>query len=121
MVLSTDQQLREYQPQRLEWPAEDSPQPRILQLWEEAGNPVKITATEPDDSGQMQGLSSFYFANGELFFVTQPYAHFIFIGEDLKYWLDDNWEPLEVPEQDRKQREILLQQRAKEYLNAFTN
>lgn len=119
VILSTDQQLREYQPQTRELPAEEGQQPRTLQLWTEGGNAVRLTATEPDESGQMQGLSSYYFANGELFFASQPYARFIFIGKELKYWLDEDWKVVQAPEEGRREREGRLLGEAERYLGAF--
>ena len=113
VILSTDQQLREYQPQRLEFPAGEGQEARTLQLWTEEGNPVRLSAATP------QAYSTFYFANGELFFATQPGAHFIFIGPELKYWLDEEWKPQPAPEQAREEREQELLEQAERYLRLF--
>ena len=113
VILSTDQQLREYQPQRLELPAGEGQEASVLQLWTEEGNPVRLTATLP------QAYSTFYFANGELFFATQPGARFIFIGTELKYWLDEDWKPQPAAEQARKEREQELLEQAERYLRLF--
>ena len=121
VILSTDQQLRAYEPQRLELAAEENQQPRILQLWTEEGNPVKLTVTEANDGRQTAGLSAFYFANKELFFATQPHARFIFIDGKLKYWLDKDWNPLQAPEQGRRDWEQKLLEQAAEYLGLFSD
>ena len=120
VILSTDQQLRAYQPQRLELPAEPGQEPRMLQLWTEEGNPVKLTVTEANDVSRASGLSAFYFANKELFFATQPHARFIFIGGELKYWLDKDWNPLQAPEQGRRDWEQKLLEQAAKYLRLFS-
>ncbi|MCB0593930.1 MAG: hypothetical protein H6557_05330 [Lewinellaceae bacterium] len=119
VILSTDQQLREYQPQRLELPAGEGQEASVLQLWTEEGNPVRLTATVAGERGQARELSAFYFANSELFFATQPGARFIFIGTELKYWLDEDWKPQPAPEQARKEREQELLEQAERYLRLF--
>ncbi|MCB0580916.1 MAG: hypothetical protein KDD10_16585 [Phaeodactylibacter sp.] len=115
VILSTDQQLREYEPRHLEMPAKEEGEPRTLRLWAEAGNPVKLTATEPGGNG----FIAFYFANGELFYAARPDAGFIFIGQELKYWLDEGWQPAQAPEEERREQERLLLKQARAYLTLF--
>lgn len=115
VILSTDQQLQGYPPELREAPAGEGQPSPILQMWAEEGNPVRLTATGADGSE----LYAFYFANGELFFATQPGARCIFIGQQLKYLLDESWKPIEAPEQERQELEAKLLKAAEGYLGAF--
>lgn len=115
VILSTNQQLQDGTPEQLNLPAEAGQPPRSLQLWTEAGNPVKLTAT----SGNSNETVSFYFANGELFFANQSGANFIFIGPSLKYWLDGEWKPVQKTEEERRQKQLELLEQAEGYLGRF--
>ena len=117
VILSTGQQLREYPPERLEVPTEEGSGATILELWTEEGNPVRLTVSEPGNSG----LTEFYFANGELFYAARPGAGFIFIDNQLKYWLDEDWKPAKAPEQERKKLEKQLPEKAAQYLRLFSD
>ncbi len=113
VILSTDQQLREEPPSSTELASEDGP--IRLQLWMESDKPVKIAANEPGEAG----LTEYYFANDDLFFATRPGAKFIFIERELKYWLDEKWQPREIPRQQWEMRETYLLREAERYLEAF--
>ena len=116
VILSTNQQLQDGAPEQLSLPAETGQPARTLQLWTEAGNPVKLTATVGNGSEN----SSFYFANGELFFASHADANFIFIGPELKYWLDGEWKPVQRPEAERGQMQKELLEQADSYLGRFS-
>ncbi len=115
VILSTDQQLREYPPQKVELPAEEGQPARTLQLWTEEGNPVKLTVDKPSDAG----FTAFYFANGELFYAADADGGYIFIGPELKYWLDENWTPVEAPGAERRKKGEELLEEARRYLGIF--
>ncbi|MCO6479273.1 MAG: hypothetical protein J5I94_21740 [Phaeodactylibacter sp.] len=118
VILSTDQQLREYPPQKVkELPAEEGRPARTLQLWTEEGNPVKLTVSTPGDPG----LTAFYFANGELFYAADGEGGYIFIGPELKYRLNENWKPVEAPEAERRKKEEELLEEARRYLGGVVD
>ncbi|NBC08476.1 MAG: hypothetical protein GVY26_14885 [Bacteroidetes bacterium] len=92
---------------------------RVLKLWMEDNQAVKLTVTEPDDEGAMTGLSTFYFGGQDLFYASQPFARFIFLNGKLEYWLDENWTVNPMSPQLLDQREELLYNEANEYLTWF--
>lgn len=92
---------------------------RILKVWIENEQAVKLTVTEPDDSGNMSGLSTFYFAGSDLFYASQPFAHFIFIGGNLEYWADETWQVNPVSANILDAREGYLYEEANKYLRWF--
>lgn len=92
---------------------------RILKLWMDNEQAVKLTVTEPDDSGEMTGLSTFYFAGADLFYASQPFAHFIFIGGNLEYWADETWQVNPVSADILEAREGYLYEEANKYLQWF--
>ncbi len=94
-------------------------QGRILKLWMENEQAVKLTVTEPDDEGNMTGESAFYFGGQDLFYASQPFARFIFIDGRLEYWLDENWQVNPMSRQMLEQREGLLYEEANQYLTWF--
>lgn len=92
---------------------------RIVKLWMENEKAVKLTVTEPDDSGQMVGLSTFYFAGPDLFYASHPFAHFIFIGGELEYWTDETWQVNPVSADILDAREGYLYDEANKYMRWF--
>ncbi|MCI4650244.1 hypothetical protein [Phaeodactylibacter sp.] len=92
---------------------------RIIKLWLENEQATKLTVTEPDDSGQMTGLSTFYFAGPDLFYASQPFAHFIFIGGKLEYWTDETWQVNPVSKDILDAREGYLYDEANKYMSWF--
>lgn len=115
VIRETDEQLAGRQPISRELPAADGQASGgSLQLWTENGQAVRLTAITGKGSE-----TRYYFANGELFFASQADGLFIFIGPELKYWLDAHWAPLQPSEADRKARETALQEEAKGYLMLF--
>lgn len=92
---------------------------RILRLWMENEKAVKLAVTEPDDRGEMTGKSTFYFAGPDLFYVRQPFAHFVFIGGELEYWADDSWVVNPVSDDILDAREGYLYEEANKYLSWF--
>jgi len=119
VILSTDRQLQGLTPQQLEWPTGAGREYLLLQLWTEAGNPVKLLASAPENGEPSRNRRAFYFAGGELFFATRPGAQFIFIDKQLKYRLDGNWRPASAPEEKQREDEQALLEQARVYLEAF--
>lgn len=92
---------------------------RTLRLWRENGQPMKLLASEPEDAGVMATYSAFYFDRGELFLVSDPYAHYVFEDGRLTTWLDDLLNPVDVTEADRATREARILERVERYLAEF--
>ena len=112
VIQSTDEQLTGRQPVSRELPAtEEQDAGASLQLWLENDNPVRLIAIT--GKGQQ---SNFYFANKALFFVSQNDGQFIFIGPELKYWLDERWAIQQVTETVRKAKEAELKEAADRWL-----
>lgn len=120
IIENTDDRLSTIEPVVDTMPVEYGLQEgRILKLWMEGNQAVKLTVTEPDDEGAMTGLSAFYFGGEDLFYASQPFARFIFIDGKLEYWLDEHWNANPMGKQMLDQREELLYNEANEYLTWF--
>lgn len=92
---------------------------RTLRLWMENEKAVKLAVSEPDDSGAMVRQSTFYFGGPDLFFVSQPFARFIFIEGRLEYWMDEDWNVIPATTELLDNREALLYEEANRYLSWF--
>jgi hypothetical protein len=97
--------LSEVEPIVKTMPASESqPTAKTLSVWMQNGKAQKLEVSEPGKKSN----SIFYFADDELFFVSQPYSRFIFIGGQLEYWLNDKWEPNQVERSLLLERENML-------------
>jgi len=92
---------------------------RTLKLWMENEKAVKLAVSEPDDSGAMVRQSTFYFGGPDLFFVSQPFARFIFIEGKLEYWMNEDWSVIPATVELLDSREGLLYEEANRYLSWF--
>lgn len=63
-------------------------EPRRLRLWVRDDQPVKLTVTEASQAGQTVGTSSYYFREGQLFWVRTPTGGYLFEGDALTLSLD---------------------------------
>ncbi len=80
---------------------------------------IKMTVTEPTDSGEMSGLTTYYYDQGELFFVEAPFANYAFKNGRLVLWADENYEILNMSDSDLKRREEVLVSNLVNYLEMF--
>lgn len=80
---------------------------------------IKLTVTEPTDSGQMSGLTTYYYDEGELFFVEAPFANYAFKDGRLVLWTDEDYEILNMSDSDLKRREEVLVSYLVSYLEMF--
>lgn len=84
--------------------AEPNREPRRLTYYTVAGEPLKLTATEPDDAGRMTGETAAWFVTGEVRVVQEPFAAFFLDGDRLVLWTDAALDPVAVPDADRMAR-----------------
>jgi uncharacterized lipoprotein YbaY len=63
-------------------------EPRRLRLWVRDDQPVKLTVTEASQAGGTATASSYYFRDGQLFWVRTPSAGYLFEGNALTLSLD---------------------------------
>lgn len=120
IIEATDERLVTVEPIADTLPAEEGmASGRIVKLWLEQEKAVKLTVTEPDDNAKMTGLSTFYFAGPDLFYASQPFGHFIFIGGNLEYWTDENWQVNPVSKDILDAREGYLYDEANKYMSWF--
>jgi len=120
IIENTDDRLSTMEPISDTMPKElGLQQGRVLQLWMEDEQAVKLTVTEPDDEGNMTGQSAFYFGGEDLFYVSQPFARFIFIDGRLEYWLDEDWQVNPMGREMLDRREGLLYEEANQYLTWY--
>jgi uncharacterized lipoprotein YbaY len=73
-------------------------QPRRLRLWIRGDEPVKLTVTEASPAGRIAPTASYYFRDGQLFWVRAPNGGYLFEGSALTTWLDSQLKP--VPNAD---------------------
>ncbi len=69
-------------------------EPRRLRLWVRDGEPVKLTVTEASQAGRTTTTSSYYFRDGELFWVRTPAGGYLFEGSALTLSLDASLKPV---------------------------
>lgn len=120
IITSTEERLANQEPIVDTLPVEaGQAEARILKLWMENEKAVKLTVSEPDDTGAMLRFSTFFFGGQDLFFVAQPYGRFLFIEGKLEYWLDDDWNVIPTTPELRDSREGLLYDEANRYLGWF--
>ena len=74
-------------------------------IWYANGKPVKIEYGVTDDSGAFDGVFQYYLKDGKLWFADQIFAKYIYQNNELKYWLDENWNVNEIPKKDFKDAE----------------
>lgn len=94
---------------------------RTITIYSSDQQILKMTVTEPTDSGTMSGLTSYWFDEGEVFYIQEPFASYVFHGDTLVAWMDENLnilydDPASDVMKDRKQR--LLNDMIK-WLDAF--
>lgn len=68
-------------------------EPRRLRLWVRDDQPVKLTVTEASQAGRTATASSYYFRDGQLFWVRTPSAGYLFEGNALTLSLDAHLQP----------------------------
>ncbi len=80
---------------------------------------LKMTVTEPTDAGKMTGLTTYYYDQGELFFVESSFANYTFKGGKLVVWADENYTILNMSDEDLKRRQEVLVDYLVNYLEMF--
>ncbi len=63
---------------------------RVITISSEDQAILKMTVTEPNDAGKMTGLTTYWFKDGEVFFIKQPFALYVIRDNQLMVWLDEN-------------------------------
>ncbi|WP_194775057.1 hypothetical protein [Pararhodonellum marinum] len=112
---SLNYEEREIEAEKLGWEKR-----KIILRYDIPGQPVVMEVTEPTDAGKMTGLSIFYYQDGDLFAVTQPYANYILEKGKLKIWTDENWnENNEISVENWLDRENNLVEQSENYLKLF--
>lgn len=92
----------------------------IMTAWLDGDLPVIIAVPRLDENGQQQGVSRYYFKQGELFGVREPEARFSFHDGHLLEWLDEHGKPERfVSKVSMQQRERWLVRRAAELKSLF--
>ncbi len=100
-------------------PESESWEPRVIKQFTEKGDLLKLTVTEPTDAGKMTGLTTFYYDEGELFFVESSFANYVFKGANLVVWSDEDYTILDMSETDLERRQEVLVDYLVNYLEMF--
>lgn len=100
-------------------PESESWEPRVLKQYTEDGEILKLTVTEPTDAGKMTGLTTFYYDEGELFFVESSFANYVFKGGKLVVWTDEDYDILDMSKSDLQRRQEVLVDYLVNYLEMF--
>ena len=115
-----DKELSTYDKKEVKLPAiKEGWEEQLLCLWTKDGQPMKLTATEADDMGKMDGLSSAYFKDGKLIFYKAPFSNHVFENEKMILWMDENMNVLDIPAQNVKSAETGMLKVTKERISAF--
>ena len=100
--------------------AEPDQEPRRVSVWLRDGVPRKLLVSEPNESGQMTVESAYWFVNGELRAVMQPFAGFFLEADRILLWTDEALEPMtDVLPQARMDRELALVAEVERRLASF--
>ena len=119
-VSMIDKELSTYDKKEVKLPAiKEGWEEQLLCLWTKDGQPMKLTATEADDMGKMDGLSSAYFKDGKLIFYKAPFSNHVFENEKMILWMDENMNVLDIPTQDIKSAGTGVLKVIKERISAF--
>ena len=73
-----------------------------ITIWYADKKPVKIERGVTGDDGSFDGVFQYYLKDGKLWFSDQIFAKYVFQNNELKYWLDENWNVNAIPEKDFK-------------------
>lgn len=68
-------------------------EPRRFRLWVRDGEPVKVTVTDASQAGRTAPTSSYYFRDGQLFWVRTPTGGYLFEANTLTLSLDARLQP----------------------------
>ncbi len=79
-------------------------QPRRLRLWIRDDEPVKLTVTDASQAGRVALTASYYFRDGQLFWVRASSGGYLFQGSALTTWLDGQLRPVANADRDATQR-----------------
>jgi len=94
--------------------------PRVISLWVASGRPVRLSVSEPGDSGRSSGLSSFYFRDGRVEVVRGPQTQYVFRDTTLIFWTTDSLRPIpDIPLRDMVARQNFVLGEVRQYLAMF--
>ena len=79
-------------------------EPRRLRLWIRDDAPVKLTVSEASQAGRSAATASYYFRDGQLFWVRAPDGGYLFEGGALTIWLDGRLQPVANSDASAAQR-----------------
>lgn len=95
--------------------------PRTISLWADSARPVKLSVTEPDDSGRMSGRIDYYFSDGRLEVVRGPVSQYVFRDTTLILWTTDSLQHVaEMPLRDMVARQNFVLGEVRQYLAMFS-
>lgn len=120
-VSAIDKDLKESEKKEITLePEKQGWEPQTLSIWIKEGKPVKVTATQADDAGKMDGLASFYLEDEKLILFKAPFSNHIFKDDKMVLWLDESMKPLDnIPVKDMKDAEKGIQEELTRILDIF--
>lgn len=114
LTAGAEPQTRRLQPESRGW------EPRVLSLWADSGRALKLTVTEPNGAGVMDGLTGYYFVGGRLEVVQGPVSQYLFRDTTLILWTTDSTHhATEVPLRDMVARQNFVLGEVRQYLAMF--
>jgi membrane-bound inhibitor of C-type lysozyme len=114
LTADSDPMTRQLQPEAPGWEA------RVLSLWADSGRAIKLTVTEPNDAGVMDGLTEYYFVDGRVEVVRGPVSQYLFRDTTLILWTTDSLQQVaEVPLRDMIARQNFVLGEVRQYLAMF--
>ncbi|MCA9763799.1 MAG: hypothetical protein KC544_11785 [Gemmatimonadetes bacterium] len=81
---------------------------RTLSLWTREDRVLKLSATEPNDQGQMLLETNAWFRDGELTVVQAPFAILLFDRGRLMMWADEGLIPVEASLEEMQAEERVV-------------
>lgn len=94
--------------------------PQDIIVWSQEGRIVKATKSQPDDLGRMEGMSSYYYENGKIIYISHPFSNHVFKEWKMVSWMDENMNVLEdIPKGDIENAEKAAIEENKEIMGRF--
>ena len=90
-------------------------EPRRLRLWVRDDQPVKLTVTGASQAGRTATASSYYFRDGQLFWVRTPSSGYLFEGGALTLSLDAHLRPTSNAQTEQAQLQTELRSALAEF------
>lgn len=120
LTQAVDARVSKLPPKIVNFPTEDGQGIQLqVQMWIEGENPLKLAAFAPNAKQELEETAAYYFSGENIFFARSPIFRFIFIDNQLKYWLDAEWNIMPMDLAAKEERQLWIEDEAAQYFSVF--